>query len=132
MGYRYTSMDKENPAYGIFKNREWIFKNLNVASLGYVTYVNEEEPTYEVQLSPMLPGKTKKDYYIRKVKVLENVGEISKGDLVMVVFLDDYGEKALLYQDRYSRTGEVPELTDKEKDILHDFSCGVIIGKVKK
>lgn len=131
MGYKSMSVDKENPAYGIFKNREWIFKNLNVASLGYVTYVGEGSTYYEVQLSPILPGKTKKDYYIRKVKVLEGL-EITKGDLVIVLFLDNYGEKALTYEDQYSRMGTVPELTEKESDILHDYSCGVIIGKVKK
>lgn len=131
MGYRSMNIDKENPAYGIFKNREWIFKNLNVASLGYVTYVNNGGSLYEVQLSPMLSGKTKKDYYIRKVRVLEGL-EIKKGDLVLVLFLDTFEEKAFLYEDQYNRTGVVPELSEKESDILHDYSCGIIIGKVKK
>lgn len=107
MGYKYKTIDKrkaESPFLILEKN---IYQNLNVGSLAKV--VDTYTGGCKLQIIPK--GTMIDSYY--------SLGELSltRGDLVLVLFLDNYGTDPL---DSVTST------------IMHDYQNAVILGKVNK
>lgn len=113
MGYNYKNIDKKRQEAPFLILERNIYENLNV---GVVAKVID---TYEdgVKLKS-LPGETYFDAsYSLSEYIYDTTKETySKGDLVVVMFLDNYGVK---------------ELTDTSKYIMHDYKNAVILGKVE-
>ena len=105
MGYNYKIIDKrrqEAPFLILEKN---IYENLNVGTLAVVS--EKYDTGYRLKILP-------KGEYINS-EYTSSGKTYSKGDLVLVVFLDNYGTVAL---------------DDKTGPIMHDYKNAVIIGKV--
>lgn len=105
MGYNYKIIDKrrqEAPFLILEKN---IYENLNVGTLAVVS--EKYDTGYRLKILP-------KGEYINS-EYTSSGKTYSKGDLVLVVFLDNYGTVAL---------------DDKTSPIMHDYKNAVIIGKV--
>ena len=113
MGYNYKNIDKKRQEAPFLILERNIYENLNVGVLAKVV------DTYEggVKLKS-LPGETYFDAsYSLSEYIYDTTKETySKGDLVVVMFLDNYGVK---------------ELTDTSKYIMHDYKNAVILGKVE-
>ena len=128
MGYKNSTLRKEENGYAILKNREFIFRNLNVASLGYIIGTNTDG-TYNIQLSPKVNGLSLQELTIYKVLKLEGL-TLAVGDIVLLLFLDTPYKKAIEYKPSYDKLKSLVELNDIEKDTLHDYRNAIIIGKV--
>lgn len=128
MGYKNSTLRKEENGYAILKNREFIFRNLNVASLGYIIGANSDG-TYNIQLSPKVNDYTLKELTIYKVLKLDGL-TLVVGDIVLLLFLDTPYKKAIEYKPSYDKLKSLVELNDIEKDTLHDYRNAIIIGKV--
>ena len=108
MGYKYKIIDdrrQEAPFLILEKN---IYENLNVGTLAEVV----DTYTGGVKLKSIPKG----EYFDSKYSIDNNV-TYSKGDLVVVLILDNYGTE---------------ELTDSTQYIMHDYKNAVILGKAKR
>ncbi len=107
MGYNYKIIDKrrqEAPFLILEKN---IYENLNVGTLAKV--VSTYQGGCKLQIIP-------KGVMIDSSYSLEDT-TYSRGDLVLVMFLDNYGNETL---------------NDKTETIMHDYRNAVILGKIHK
>ena len=105
MGYRFKTINKERQEAPFLILEKNIYENLNVGTLAEVVDV--------------YPGGCKlkslpKCIYFNSEYTLENT-TYAKGDLVLVMFLDNYG---------------TTPLTDRTDCIMHDYKNAVILGKV--
>lgn len=128
MGYKNSTLRKEESGYAILKNREFIFRNLNVASLGYIVGINSDG-SYNIQLSPKVNDLNLQELTIYKALKLDGL-TLAVGDIVLVLFLDTPYKKAIEYKPSYDKLKSLVELNDIEKDTLHDYRNAIIIGKV--
>ena len=128
MGYKNSTLRKEESGYAILKNREFIFRNLNVASLGYIVSINSDG-SYNIQLSPKVNDLSLQELTIYKVLKLDGLN-LAVGDIVLVLFLDTPYKKVIEYKPSYDKLKSLVELNDIEKDTLHDYRNAIIIGKV--
>ena len=112
MGYNYKDIDKRRQEAPFLILERNIYENLNVGIIAKVV------DTYEggVKLKS-LPEEVYFDasYSLVNYNTKDTKITYSKGDLVVVMFLDKYGVK---------------ELTDTSKYIMHDYKNAVIVGKV--
>lgn len=112
MGYNYKNIDKRRQEAPFLILERNIYENLNVGVIAKVV------DTYEggVKLKS-LPEEVYFDasYSLVNYNTKDTKITYSKGDLVVVMFLDKYGVK---------------ELTDTSKYIMHDYKNAVIVGKV--
>lgn len=143
MGYKSKLWDRESVEAPYFALEKGIYKNLNVASLGYVVdlvldeRLNNKTYKYTVKLGPIDTGKTEVHYTIYDVACIEGVEitkeEIDSGNcLVLIVFLDTNPKN--LYAQVHGYNKKVSDKlgdTSGVQDIMHDYRNAVIIGKLK-
>lgn len=107
MGYNYKIIDKrrqEAPFLILEKN---IYENLNVGTIAKV--VDTYDGGCKLRIIP-------KGTMIDSSYSVEET-TYSKGDLVLVMFLDNYGTETL---------------NDKTETVMHDYRNAVILGKLHK
>lgn len=129
MGYNYKDIDKrrqEAPFLILEKN---IYENLNVGSIAEVADIYSKDNVYKLKLK-LIP----KGVYVDCSNILDTlfktvieidaetleetnseVLNLSRGDKVIVMFLDNYGTQ---------------ELVEDTKVIMHDYKNAVVIGKL--
>jgi hypothetical protein len=143
MGYKSKNWDTHTKEASFFILEKGIFKNLNVASLGYVTSrsldprFHNKVYKYSITLGPKEQGKQDSYYEIYDVACLEGIDitqeEISSGKcLVLVLFLDTNPKN--LYSQVYGYNKAVSDKlgdTSSVEDIMHDYRNAIIVGKVK-
>lgn len=148
MGYKPKTYNNKSPEAPYFLLEKGIYKNLNVASLGYV--ISREDDSrflnktvrpykYKVKLGPIdeSGGKNLADNTIYGVTCLEGVDiteeEINTGRCaVLILFLDNYpGNFYKNVGDAYKPLDYKLGDTSGAEDIYHDCRNGIIIGKLK-
>ncbi len=105
MGYKYKNIDdrrQEAPFLILEKN---IYQNLNVSTLAEVV----DTYTGGCKLKSVPKG-----IYFESNYAIDGVS-VKRGDLVLVIFLDNYGTDTLTKETDY---------------IMHDYKNAVVIGKV--
>lgn len=107
MGYRYKDIDNRRQEAPFLILERNVYQNLNVGTLALVV----ESYDGGCRLKSVPKGTMFDSAYS------VSSDTYSRGDLVLVVFLDNYG---------------TADLNDKTEFIMHDYQNAVIIGKVNK
>ena len=107
MGYKYKIIDNRRQEAPFLILEESIYNSLNVSTLAQVVDISSSN----CKLKSLPKGE-----YFNSNYLLDGV-TLAKGDLVLVIFLDNYGTE---------------ELNDRTKYIMHDYRNAVIVGKVNK
>jgi hypothetical protein len=143
MGYKTKIWDRKSPESPYFLLEKGIFKNLNVASVGYVvdrfldSRFNNKVHKYTVKLGPIDTGKEEVHYTVYDVACIEGIDiteeDISSGKcLVLVIFLDTNPKNIYSMVHGYNqRVSDKLGTTEGVEDIMHDYRNAVIIGKLK-
>ncbi len=105
MGYRYKDIDNRRQEAPFLILERNIYENLNVGTLALVV----ESYDGGCKLKSVPKGTVFESKYTLTTQTY------SRGDLVLVIFLDNTG---------------IDNLTDKNKYIMHDYQNAVILGKV--
>lgn len=96
-----------------------IFKTLKVATLAQVVSVDND--TVTATIFPLYKDEDELNLEVQKLKNIE----VSKGDIVLILFLDrNFNQNLKQTQNNQTRT----KLIDSKDNFLHSLKYGVIIG----